>query len=201
MLTSSHRAKFDGTLTLETYVMPRRRLLSTCAMVAVLAFPACNAKDAPVSDEASVDGATSSDTPQQEGELGARDIAMYPLDMRKMRNWVGASKAIVAAYEKDAAAAALAEQRKREDIESPAQQIERLESEPVVMEVLRLRGMSARDYVMTIGSYLQATKAGGALAVNPKAKVPDGQSPENIEFVQSNKTELERMFKEAGMSR
>jgi hypothetical protein len=52
---------------------------------------------------------------------------------------------------------------------------------------------------MIMGAYLQAGMIAGALSVNPNGKVPDGQSPQNIEFVKTHRAELDRMFKEAGM--
>jgi hypothetical protein len=49
---------------------------------------------------------------------------------------------------------------------------------------------------MILGSYLQASMVGAAMSANPAAKLPDGQSPENVKFVQANKAELERLFKD-----
>lgn len=174
--------------------MTRLRLARLSVLPMMLAIAACKGKQSSADDGASAGSVVGAAPQSAGGEVTAREIAMYPLDMEKMRRWANATKAMGVAFEKNPAAAA-AMGRPAEN-ETPSQQIARMEGSPLTMTVLRENGLSARDYVMILGSYLQASMVGAAMSANPAAKLPDGQSPENVKFVQANKAELERLFKD-----
>ena len=127
----------------------------------------------------------------------ANEISNYKLDMDKMRKYVAAIKGFTSLSKSDSAAASA---MSTDSNESTAQMIAKLESNPAARRVLSQAGLSAKDYVWITAAWLQAAMTQGVLAASPQAKMPPGQNPENIQFLEANKVELDRIMKEAGMS-
>jgi hypothetical protein len=68
------------------------------------------------------------------------------------------------------------------------------------MRVLKENGLTAEDYVLITAAYIQAAMTQGLLEVSPEAKVPEGQSSRNVEFLRANRAEIERIMRDAGMT-
>jgi hypothetical protein len=176
--------------------------LRTALVLAGITLLACTAKDS--SPNATADtsaGVAVSPSPPSSpaGEPTANDISNYMLDMDKMRKWGNAMKAFSTLAATDSAAA---EAMQAESNNEPmSQTIARIESNPVARNVLQKAGLSARDYMMITAAYLQAGMTAGLMSTNPKAKMPEGQNPKNVEFYKAHKAELERMAKEMGMDK
>lgn len=171
--------------------MRMRPELSMLALVLITA--ACTSKDAAPTDSAAgpaagqvVSGA----------EPTANDISNYKLDMDKMRRYAATIKGFQNLSASDSAAA---EAMSTGANESTAQMIAKLERNPIVMRVLRDNGLSARDYVWITAAWLQAAMTQGILESSPEAKMPEGQNPQNVEFLEANRAAIEGMMRDAGM--
>jgi hypothetical protein len=168
-------------------------------VIAAFAIVACAKKDSATSDTtvagaASAPTATASTAPA--GEPIANDVSNYELNMDRMRKWVAAMKGFTAEAKRDStAAAAIA----MDQGASTAQMIAGLERNPLAKRVLRQAGLSAADYVWTTAAYMQAAMMAGVMQM-PNAKVPEGMSMKNVEFVKAHNAELEKMMREAGMA-
>ncbi|MGK2962930.1 MAG: hypothetical protein ACSLFK_12385, partial [Gemmatimonadaceae bacterium] len=128
----------------------------------------------------------------------AVDISNYELTMDRMRKYAGAIKGFSAMSEEDSSI--LAAMSSGSANESTAQMIARIESSPVAMRVLRENGLTAADYVWITAAYIQAAMTQGLLEASPEAKVPEGQSSKNVEFLRANRAEVERILRDAGMT-
>lgn len=167
----------------------------------VLAVSACSSKDSATADTAAAPGAmaSSSEAPAASaGEPTANDVSNYKLDMDKMRKYVAAIKGFSALSASDSASASAMGSGSAN--ESTAQMIARIEGNPVAVRVLRDAGLSPSDYVWITAAWLQAAMTQGILESSAEAKLPKGQNPQNVAFLKANKTELERMMRDAGMS-
>ena len=131
-------------------------------------------------------------------EPTANDISNYKLDMDKMRRYASAIKGFSSMSKADSSM--LAAMSSGSANESTVQMISRIESNPVAMKVLSDSKLSARDYVWITAAYIQAAMTQGLIESNPQAKIPEGQSTQNIEFLKANKAELEKIMKDAGMT-
>ncbi len=173
--------------------MPTFRIVSLPALLAVVV--ACTTKDAPPA-------ATRPDTPSPSAASGreptANEVSNYRLDMDKMRKWTTAIKGFTALGPQDSAALAAMDMGSNEPT---SVMIAKIESNPVAREVLRKAGISAKDYVWIMAAYVQAGMTEAVLSSSPEAKVPEGQNPQNVQFVRSHRAELEELMKDAGMNR
>jgi hypothetical protein len=159
---------------------------------------ACTPKDsAPAASTAGADTSAASPASTPGAEPTANDISNYKLDMGKMSKYSAAIRGFASLARTDSAAA---EAMSSNANESTAQMIAKLEATPAAMKVLRDAGLSAKDYVWITAAWLQAAMTQGVLAANPDAKLPEGQSTQNIEFIKAHKAELEAMTKDIGMS-
>ena len=129
-------------------------------------------------------------------EPTAIEISNYELDMDKMRRYAAAIKGFSAIAQTDTGEIS---GLNMSNGESTAQTIARIEAHPAARRVLSQAGLTAREYVWITAAYLQAAMTQGLLQVNPAAKVPEGQSRRNVDFLVANKAELESIMKDAGM--
>ena len=173
--------------------MARFRIL---AVTTAFALAACS-KDAPQDASPGASPAAEvSTTTASTAEPTEIEISNYPLDMDKMRKWANTQKYLAEAVGKDPSV----KDAMSSGQESFNEEIAKLEAHPAAREALRKAGWSARDYVFTTAAYLQAGMTEGMLASNPGAKIPDGQSTKNIEFIRANKSAIEQVAKDAGVS-
>ena len=168
------------------------RIVSFPALL--VAAVACTTRDAP---PAATTGAAPS-APAFGREPTANEVSNYPLDMDKMRKWTTAIKGFSALGPQDSAALAAMDMGSNEPT---SVMIAKIESNPVARDVLSKAGISATEYVMIMAAYVQAGMTEAVLSSSPEAKVPEGQNPQNIEFVRSHRAELEELMKDAGMNR
>ncbi len=160
---------------------------------------ACSSKDAPGDALNTVDSTVAASVVAgAEAEPTAIDISNYGLDMDKMRKYAAAIKAFSSLSNADSSV--LAAMSSGSANESTSQMISRIESSPVAMKVLNGNGLTPRDYVWITAAYIQAAMTHGMLEANAQAQVPPGQSTKNVEFLKANRTELERIMKDAGMT-
>jgi len=181
--------------------LPRRAALLT---LLVFTATACKSKDVSPADSAAAAGAdvaaSTSEIPSTSGaEPTANEVSNYRLDMDKMRRYTAALKGFSTLSAQDSAAAAA--MGSSSSNESTAQMIARIEGNPIAMRELRKAGLSAKEYVWITAAWLQAAMTQGMLESSPEAKLPEGQNPQNVEFLKANKAELERLMKDAGMGR
>jgi len=163
-------------------------------LAAVAASLACSAKDdspAEIAASGMAPGVTAADPT-------AVEISNYELTMDGMRRYAGAIKWFSAMSEEDSSI--LAAMSSGSANESTAQMIARIESSPVAMRVLRENGLTAEDYVLITAAYIQAAMTQGLIEASPEAKIPEGQSSRNIEFLRANRAEIERIMRDAGMT-
>lgn len=167
-------------------------------MLALVLFTAaCTSGDPAPADSAAGVPVASDDAPVASGaEPTATDVSNYRLDMDRMRRYAAAIRGFQDLSASDSAAA---EAMSTGANESTAQMIAKLERNPVVMRVLRQNGLSARDYVWITAAWLQAAMTQGILESDPAAKMPEGQNPQNVEFLKANRVAIEGIMREAGM--
>ena len=158
---------------------------------------ACTSKDA-ADGPAAGSAAVPAPAPAPAAEPTANDFSNYKLDMDKMRRYASAIKAFSGLSPSDTSGMSGLNMSGNE---STAQTIARMESNPVARRVLADAGLSAKDYVWITAAYLQAAMTQGLIEVSPGAKSPEGQNPQNVEFLRANKAELEAIMKDAGMTR
>lgn len=157
---------------------------------------ACTSKDA--GDEAPAGSGTAPAAVAATAEPTANDFSNYKLDMDKMRKYAAAIKNFSSLSPSDTAGMSGLNMSGNE---STAETIARMESNPVARRVLSSAGLTAKDYVWITAAYLQAAMTQGLMEVSPEAKMPEGQNPQNVEFLKANKAELEAIMKDAGMTR
>jgi len=162
---------------------------------ALAASLACSARDdapaPPTDDQAGMTAVSTADPT-------AIDISNYELTMDRMRKYAGAIKGFSAMSEEDSSV--LTAMSSGSANESTAQMVARIESSPVAMRVLRDNGLTASDYVWITAAYIQAAMTQGLLEASPEAKLPEGQSSRNLEFLKANQAEIERILRDAGMT-
>jgi hypothetical protein len=159
---------------------------------------ACTAKDAGDKTAAGSDTAAAPAAAAAAAEPTANDFSNYKLDMGRMRKYAAAIKGFSALSPSDTSGVSGLNMSGNE---STAETIAKIESNPVARRVLADAGLSARDYVWITAAYLQAAMTQGLMEVSPEAKMPEGQNPQNVEFLKANKAELEAIMKDAGMTR
>jgi len=162
-------------------------------LVAALFVVACSTGDS--SSSAPADSAapsTQSAATATTREPTANDIADYKLDMDKMRKYSAAMKGFASLAKTDSAAA---EAMGTHANETTAQTIARIESSPAAMRVLRDVGLTAKDFVWITAAWLQAAMTQAVLESSPQSKLPEGQNPQNVEFLRAHRAELEAMTK------
>ena len=166
-------------------------------VVATCVAMACTSRDA--ADEAAAgSAAAAAPSPASAAEPTANDFSNYKLDMDKMRKYAAAIKAFSALSPSDTSGMSGLNMSGNE---STTETIARMESNPVARRVLADAGLTAKDYVWITAAYLQAAMTQGLMEVSPEAKMPEGQNPQNVEFLKANKTVLEAIMKDAGMTR
>ncbi len=173
-----------------------RYALSVASLALAALLAGCTAKDAGRTDTSGAAAAPSAgaEVPaSSSAEPTANEISNYKLDMDKMRKYGAAIKGFQSLSSADSAAA---EAVASEPNQSTAQTIARIESSPVAMKVLRDAGLSAKDYVWITAAYLQGAMTAAMLEANKDAKMPEGQNPQNVEFVRAHRAELEGMLGE-----
>lgn len=158
-----------------------------------IALIACTTKESARNDTASGAGASALPVAPAAAEPSANDISNYKLDMDKMRKYATAIQGFTLLEKTDSAAA---EAMASNSNHSTAQMIAKIESSPAAMKVLRDAGLSAKDYVWITAAWIQAAMTEAMLEANKNAKLPEGQNPQNIEFVKQHKGELDSMLKE-----
>lgn len=162
------------------------KLASIAACLSITTFSACTAKESTKSDTAAV--AAPATAPL--AEPTANDISNYRLDMDRMRRYSKALQGFALLARADSAAAdAMASNSN----ESTVQMIAKLENSPAAMKVLRDAGLTAKDYVWTTAAWIQAAMTEAMLESNKNAKLPEGQNPQNLEFVKTHKAELDSL--------
>lgn len=124
------------------------------------------------------------------------DLRTYRLDMDKMRRYTAAAK-LLDQESKTNPSLAIDVNVGNEPV---SESIATVERNDFVTDVLKRAGTNPKDFVMTIAAYLQAAKTSAALDADPNARIPAGQSAENVEFVRANRAEIDRLMREAGMT-
>ena len=167
--------------------------------IAVSALVGCSSKDAATSDTSSAAPVAAAEAPEMStgSEPTAADISNYKLDMDKMTKYVAAIKGFSKLSKSDSAVAAA---MSTDSNESTAQMIAKLNANPVARSVLANAGLNAKEYVWITAAWLQAAMTQGIMESTPGAKMPEGQNPQNTEFLKANKAQLEAMMRDAGMT-
>jgi hypothetical protein len=172
----------------------------SAGILTFLAVAACSSKDtAPAAGDTGAVATQPSDAgaSSSAGEPSANDISNYKLDMDKMRKYAAAVKGFQSLGKQDSMALEAVAAKSNE---STAQTIARIEGSPIAMRVLRDAGLSAKDYVWITAAWLQAAMTQGILETSKEAKLPEGQNPQNIEFIKAHKAELDAIAKDMGMN-
>lgn len=162
-------------------------------LAALLLMAACNSRDS--YRAASADSAsTSAEAAITTGhEPTANDIAEYKLDMDKMKKYSAAMKGFATLARTDSAAAGAMGTHANE---TTAQTIARIESSPAAVRVLRDVGLTPKDFVWITAAWLQAAMTQAVLESSPQSKLPEGQNPQNVEFLRAHRAELEAMTRD-----
>lgn len=165
-------------------------------LIALLAAAACSPKDAPDSAASTSDApGTSAASPASAAaatEPTAVDYSNYELTMDKMRKWVNATKNMATARYSSADSSAMATMKN----DPVALRISKMESSEPVKRALSDAGLTARDYMMITGAYGLAGMSASMMGPNSQAKLPEGHSMKNIEFVKAHKDELDTLMEE-----
>jgi len=174
----------------------RQRLLP---LIALLAVAACSSKDAS-DNAASAPGApaTPAASSSPAGEPTAVDFSNYELTMDKMRKWVAVTKAFATFSGTAADSAAMMTVKIGSDPISES--VRKIESIAPAKRMFATAGLDPREYHMITGAWMQAGMMASMMGPNSQAKLPEGHSMKNIEFVNAHKAELEKLMKDAGMS-
>ncbi len=129
----------------------------------------------------------------------AATLAAYRLTEAKLGQFVRATRAVVAAAKNPAMQAemkALGEQDD-DDAESIADVAAKLERIPTFRRAVASSGMTMRDYVTFQFALFQAAFAQAMLEQYPdKAKLPEGISQANVDFVRTHKAQIEQITAE-----
>lgn len=123
------------------------------------------------------------------------DLRTFTLDMGKMRRYAAAAKALDEESKRNPSVVIDVNIGKEPISES----IATVERNDFVTDLLKRAGTTPRDFVMTMGAYLQAATTSAALDANPSARIPAGQSSDNVEFVRSRRAEIDKVMRDAGL--
>ncbi|HYN81337.1 MAG TPA: hypothetical protein VES88_07535 [Gemmatimonadaceae bacterium] len=123
------------------------------------------------------------------------DLRTYTLDMDKMRRYAAAAKALDDESKRNPSVVIDVNIGKEPISES----IATVERNDFVTDLLKRAGTTPRDFVMTMGAYLQAATTSAALDANPNARIPEGQNADNVEFVRSRRVEIDKIMSDAGL--
>ena len=165
------------------------------AVLTLIVLAGCDSKNSPPAGDSAAVAATPEMSSSMSAEPTPNEISNYKLDMDKMRKYAAAMKGFQSLGKQDSIAL---EANASQSNESTAQTIARIESSAVAMRVLREAGLSAKDYVWITAAWLQAAMTQGILETSKEAKLPEGQNPQNIEFLKAHKTELDAITKQMG---
>ena len=170
----------------------------SATVLTFIALAACSSKDSPpAAGDSSAVAAAPEASSSMSAEPTPNEISNYKLDMGKMRKYAAAMKGFQSLGKQDSMAL---EAMGSGGSETTAQTIARIENSPIAMRVLRDAGLTPKDYVWITAAWLQAAMTQGILETSKEAKLPEGQNPQNIEFLKANKAELDAMTKEMGMN-
>jgi hypothetical protein len=167
-------------------------LVRALAPLAVLA--ACS-NDAPVRDT-TLGAARGAQTVGAAAEPTAIDVSNYELDMDKMRRYALAIKGFSRLSPADTAGLGKIDMG---STSSMSENIAAIEAHPAARRVLAEAGLGAREYVLITAAYLQAAMTQGMLQASSEFTVPEGQSRQNVDFLNANRAEIEVMMRDAGM--
>lgn len=173
------------------------RLVHSIVFVLAAVSAACTRDSVPAAGDTAAAGAVATGRIAATAEPTANDISNYELDMDRMRKYAKAIQGFSALATTDSAAA---EAMASNANESTARMIAKLESSPAAMNVLRNAGLTPRDYVWITAAYLQAAMSLAMLESNKAAKLPEGQNPQNLEFLREHKAEIDSLTREMGGS-
>lgn len=177
----------------------RQRLLP---LIALLAVAACSSKDASDNTASAPGAPATSDAPAASaapaGEPTAVDYSNYELTMDKMRKWVTVTKMFATFSGTAADSAAMTTVKIGSDPVSES--VRKIESIAPAKRMFATAGLDPREYLMITGAWMQAGMMASMMGPNSQAKLPEGHSMKNIEFVNAHKAELEKLMKDAGMS-
>ena len=129
-------------------------------------------------------------------EPDAADLSNYTLDMDGMRRYATAIKGFTSLEAADTAGMPALNISQNQ---STAESIKALEAHPAARRVLSGAGLTAKEYVWITAAYFQAAMTQGFLQTSPDFRVPEGQSRQNVDFLNANKADLEVLMKDAGM--
>jgi hypothetical protein len=165
-----------------------------------IAVAACAKKDAANSTDTAAAMSTPSGTSGTGSGVSADDKAAllsYRLDMNKMRQFATVVRTIGEYQKSHPGADVDVSLNGQEDLDASAA---RIDADPVARDALRKAGISAREYVLLVSSYIAAGMSASMMEANPNARLPSDVSPENVEFVRTHKAELQKMGKDIGMN-
>lgn len=74
----------------------------------------------------------------------------------------------------------------------------RMDATPALREAITSAGISVRNYAMTSEALLNALMAQGALDAGLLRDLPDGVSPQHLEFVRTHKADIEAQLQDLG---
>ena len=120
----------------------------------------------------------------------AQAPAQYELTMDNMKKLATAMQAL---KNKDS-------EVEMNDDDSLDQTVAKIKGNAAAMAALQKAGMSPRDYVLTLTSYLQAGMVVAAQKVDATYKTPPDVSAKNVAFIKAHRAELEQMSKQMGLS-
>lgn len=159
-----------------------------CAgLIGVLAS-ACGSDDKPV--------AAADTTTTIVRDATTSDLRTYTLDMDKIRRYAAAAKALDEESQRNPSVVIDVNIGK----EPVSESIATVEKNDFVTALLKRAGTTPRDFVMTMAAYLQAATTSAALDANPNARIPAGQSADNVEFVRARRAEIDKVMKDAGLT-
>lgn len=124
------------------------------------------------------------------------DLRTYTLDMDKMRRYAAAAKALDEESKRNPSVVIDVNIGK----EPVSASIATVEKNDFVTDLLKRAGTNPRDFVMTMAAYLQAATTSAALDANSNARIPAGQSAENVEFVRARRAEIDKIMRDAGLT-
>lgn len=166
------------------------KVLCTRAYVALIGMlaTACGSDEKPA--------AASDTTTTIVRDATASDLRTYTLDMDKMRRYAAAAKALDEESQRNPSVVIDVDIGKEPISES----IATVERNDFVTDLLKRAGTTPRDFVMTMGAYLQAATTSAALDANPNARIPAGLSADNVEFVRARRAEIDKLMRDAGLT-
>ncbi|HET8656615.1 MAG TPA: hypothetical protein VFL93_13930 [Longimicrobiaceae bacterium] len=133
-------------------------------------------------------------TPASAQSSDEEAIASYTLTMPKVKAFYAATQALTEVAMKDSKLAEeLQASEDASDQQTLAQAAARLEKYPQIKAVLAAQGLTGRDYELVTLTLMQAVLAQGLLGSNPKASLPKGVNPANVQFVRQHQEELKQM--------